>query len=725
MNQMSELPYIDETFLKDFRDNKVGEPYLYISVLDKPLVCQRKENLEDIFINEAFHYIHIMDSNNNLQVIKNKFCTEDSIMLLMRTNNRSPKEVVSSIDSIISKALKDLLSIDTDNLYINDIGEVYLNNKKIVSFDVKEVSENNKKSIYVLLLVYCKNTQTYGDILRYMSVKSTYGYIDDYYELNDIDSLCQYIKSLLINEFLIKDFSKAYTLSYIKNLLKENGIESTEETTSLVDNIFISKVTLPELGMQQLGKGVTYDASICSGYAETLERLQNLQFFPESMDLFYNISDFKTYADERIAGNRIYLPFYKVNSNSIEYLDIENIWDSQKSNGMASGNTYYEAIVQGLCEIFERFVEREIYTNNYTPPDVSREYLRSNYTFQYRIITELENKLNVKILVKDCSLFNAFPVVALIIIDNKDKTYKKVFGSHPLFEEALNRCLSELLQKDSLSFEEIKTLNFTNIYLSEYYNKPYFRVMRTCGHLGKISIPNSFFFKKSSWEFLPWKEDNIYSNKVWAKYLIDIIYKNNWDLYIRSNDFLGFPCVYMYIPRVSEISTNEYSYIQKQVDLLVHEQKQLKSEDIPKVLEFIENYEDNTYLTNLDRDWLLIYLYFISDNYQKLIDMIRVKSNSSDNLKCLAMEIYLKSNGVSEEDRDNILNTFFGLDYVGYIKRFWRHKEDSISIFRSDYFTRANTLINKDRFKDLKELMLRNSKDQSTFNSIFVELSNF
>lgn len=202
---MNEISYIDETFLKDFRDNKIGEPYLYISVLDRPLVCQRKENLEDIYINESFNYIHIMDSNNNQQVIKNKFCTEDSIIFLMRTNNKSPKEVITNMDFIISKALKDLLSVNTEELYINELGEIYLNNKKIVSFDIKEISENNKKSIYILLLIYCKNTQNYENILKYMSVKSTYGYIDDYYKLSyeDMRNLCQYITNLAINDFLV------------------------------------------------------------------------------------------------------------------------------------------------------------------------------------------------------------------------------------------------------------------------------------------------------------------------------------------------------------------------------------------------------------------------------------------------------------------------------------------------------------------------------------------
>ena len=52
-----------------------------------------------------------------------------------------------------------------------------------------------------------------------MSVKSKYGYIEDSFLIQDINSFCQYIKSLLINNFLIKDFSKEYTLNYIKNIL--------------------------------------------------------------------------------------------------------------------------------------------------------------------------------------------------------------------------------------------------------------------------------------------------------------------------------------------------------------------------------------------------------------------------------------------------------------------------------------------------------------------------
>lgn len=40
------------------------------------------------------------------------------------------------------------------------------------------------------------------------------------------------------------------------------------------------------------------------------------------------------------------------------------------SNGMASGNTPKEAILQALCEIFERYAISEIYWNEYTPPTI-------------------------------------------------------------------------------------------------------------------------------------------------------------------------------------------------------------------------------------------------------------------------------------------------------------------------------------------------------------------
>ena len=108
--------------------------------------------------------------------------------------------------------------------------------------------------------------------------------------------------------------SDYYTLKYIKNILSNLNIKFEEEVHTLVDGIYISKITLPELGMQQLGKGITKDASLCSGYAEIIERLQNLQFFPESMDMFYSIGDFKAYPDERLVDNRVFLPFYNFNS---------------------------------------------------------------------------------------------------------------------------------------------------------------------------------------------------------------------------------------------------------------------------------------------------------------------------------------------------------------------------------------------------------------------------
>lgn len=717
---MSDISYINDTFLKEFRSSIINEPFLYVSVLDKPLVMQRKNSLEDYLINENFDYINVIDTDNHQNIIKNKFVTNDSILILMRIKNRYKKESINYIDSIILKSLNKILSVDMDKLSVNDSGEIYLYNKKILSFDIKEINKNKENCIYIFMALYCKNTHKYYDLLENISVKSKYGYIDDYYLIKNINHLCQYIKSLLINEFYIKDFSKSYTLKYIKNLLKNLKISSIDETTKIVNNIYVSKIDLPSLGMQQLGKGLTREASLCSGYAEVIERLQNLQFFPNSLDIISNINnyDFKIYPDEKVVNDKVYIPFYNLGSNSIEYLDIMGVWDSQKSNGMSSGNTYHEAIVQSICEIFERYVENIIYDNNLTPPDIDISYIRDNYYFQYTIIKELEDKLNVKIIVKDCSINNTFPVLALIIIDNKDKTYKKVFGSHPLFEEALNRCLSELLQKNYIDFNDIKLKNFTNIYLSNYYDKSYFKLMRSNGHLGKISIPISFLRKEPSWSFIPWKEDNIYSNLLWTKGLLDILKLYNKNFYIRSTDFIGFPSIYIYIPNLSEIPVNEYSYYQKQIDLLVHEQKALKTKDVQNVLDLVENYEDNTCLCKTDRDLLLIYLYFISSNYEKIISLIRNKIDSDDNLKCLSMEIYLKLNNILEEDRDHILNIFFNTENINYIKRFWRNEKDSISIFRDDI---CDNIIDINQFIALKELISKNTKNQYMFNKLLEE----
>ena len=115
------------------------------------------------------------------------------------------------------------------------------------------------------------------------------------------------------------------------------------------------------------------------------------------------------------------------------------------SNGMAAGNTIFEAIFQGICELMERWGAAEIYYNQLTPPTVLRSYLKK-YDEEYGIIENIEKSGTYRVIVKDFSANKRIPTLGLIIINQKLNKYKLNVGSDTSFQVALSRCLTEIHQ---------------------------------------------------------------------------------------------------------------------------------------------------------------------------------------------------------------------------------------------------------------------------------------
>lgn len=46
------------------------------------------------------------------------------------------------------------------------------------------------------------------------------------------------------------------------------------------------------------------------------------------------------------------------------------------SNGMSAGNTREEALVQGMSEVVERYVQKRIFSDRPALPDIPEDYLR-------------------------------------------------------------------------------------------------------------------------------------------------------------------------------------------------------------------------------------------------------------------------------------------------------------------------------------------------------------
>ena len=72
-------------------------------------------------------------------------------------------------------------------------------------------------------------------------------------------------------------------------------------------------------------------------------------------------------------ADSIMIPFYSVTEDKEVYLPIELCYCASGSNGMCAGNSYQEAFLQGICEIFERFAVRKMIFDRIIPPTLPIE----------------------------------------------------------------------------------------------------------------------------------------------------------------------------------------------------------------------------------------------------------------------------------------------------------------------------------------------------------------
>ncbi|WP_256122195.1 YcaO-like family protein [Tannerella forsythia] len=267
---------------------------------------------------------------------------------------------------------------------------------------------------------------------------------------------------------------------------------------------------------------------------------------------YKDIDDFSKSLQKRFGNKKfICVPFYAVEENKEVYLPVELCLFATGSNGMASGNTPEEAILQSLCEIFERYAISEIYNKGLTPPTIPFEYFEGKSI--YNKINYLTKDKGFELIIKDCSLGKKLPVIGVIIIDKQKQLYNFKIASDFVAEIALERCLNELHQGSQTfksiplkyyTFEEINNLNGPDSALI---------------NLEKIFVngsgfwPVTIFHKSESYKFIKFDIEYGQSNEKNIKIAKKLIKKNGCNIYIRDNSILGFPTYYIVIPGMSQI----------------------------------------------------------------------------------------------------------------------------------------------------------------------------
>ncbi|MBF0312125.1 MAG: YcaO-like family protein [Oligoflexia bacterium] len=406
-----------------------------------------------------------------------------------------------------------------------------------------------------------------------------------------------------------KEDTPLNTVHKLRGILHDIGMYVYEsEWYNPYNNIYSVRLSTEEkILFGTNGKGTSRQFALASAYAEFMERLQNglfhnmpaclynrikdkcgFNFYPDEVLLdanqiallpaivlkdIFNVSDenlvskitayFSQLENESCPGKCVGVPYYNIKSGEIIHLPLNQILETTGSNGMCAGNTEYEAVFQGLCEILERYAASEIFYNKLCPPTLPREYWE-HCTEECSIIDEIEATGEYKVVVKDFSIGKKLPVLAAILIDKMANTYRIKVGSDTSFKAALGRCLTEMYQgikcnsefrkeffkiptnelemfiHDDTKSQKSRSEEFTNFNIDGRGQFP----MALFGEDPDYSIDINCFTIGASFR------DEVCN-------IINLIKNLNFDVYIRNVSFLGFPSFHIYVPGMSSLGVKK------------------------------------------------------------------------------------------------------------------------------------------------------------------------
>jgi len=396
-----------------------------------------------------------------------------------------------------------------------------------------------------------------------------------------------------LKDLKYKDELPIKTINRIRSILGELGILTVETAwKNSVEGFYSVSILIQNTSLTTNGKGTSYEYALASAYGELMERLQNQASFRLGFDLsekalqymnFYYAPDetymtiddvinskeewlikqmsrleatvdkrellklWQSVSYEDIPADFITLPYVNLRSNRISHIPIKMVSKMYMSNGMCAGNSPAEALVQGISEILERNVNKQVIKDKVVPSVIPREYIEK-FPKLNAMLSSLESNGNFHVIIKDCSLNQDFPVVGVICINKSDQSYFVRFGAHPIFEIAIERTLTELLQgQDIHRMMGVREFSYKN----EVYENP----ENMMGILvnGSGIYPMEFFSGEYNNQFQGFINTPGASNKELLVYLIDSLAKHGYDVFIRDVSYLGFPSFHIIVPGLSEI----------------------------------------------------------------------------------------------------------------------------------------------------------------------------
>ena len=239
------------------------------------------------------------------------------------------------------------------------------------------------------------------------------------------------------------------------------------------------------------------------------------------------------------------LPYVRQSDQQTVYIPQSIISNLYVSNGMSAGNSQFEARVQGLSEVFERYVKNKIIAEAISLPLIPQEVM-ARYPSIQAAIDKLEQE-GFPILAYDASLGGKYPVICVILLNPNNGTCFASFGAHPKFQVALERTVTELLQGRSLKdLDVFSPPSFNNDDVAEHANLETHFIDSS----GLISW--DLFKDTPDYDFVDWNFSGKYTHEEYDN-LMAIFRAEKKDVYIMDYNHLGVYACRIIVPGMSDI----------------------------------------------------------------------------------------------------------------------------------------------------------------------------
>lgn len=374
-----------------------------------------------------------------------------------------------------------------------------------------------------------------------------------------------------------KTIDRVTSLLQGENICFKNPEWWNQENSFLPKSVFLKLVELPFFVN---GKGIDEQFALASAYGELMERLQNISVLRSKFRLNVNDNHYLITPDRKRLTNTLFkknekaiihsliegkiLPnlddkkyslgavqYVHANSGQIEYLPDELISLCVGSNGMCAGNSITEALIQGVCEIFERHVLKKLYFDKDITIFKIPTKIIKNFDINLQKSVKYLESMGYKISIGDCSLNGVYPVVGLFVW--KKNFFRFQLGSAPDFQIALERCFTEMFQGKHFKDFERWLIDLDEEEEKErtdaYWKKQLFKSLDSySGKIKGVILTERPAGKNSVFTF---RGKN---NKETFKNLLNILISQNIDVYIRDVSYLSFPAFHIYVPEISNVT---------------------------------------------------------------------------------------------------------------------------------------------------------------------------